>query len=1343
MKNNNATSRRGCRRIPGGSHLSFVLIAGALLLTANNLFALCTAEGSGPTNVTTLTGGWAANYGNPPYSGYSNGPAYSAEFDFPDGLALDSSGNSLFIADCSNNAVRWISSVQNFATNTAIYSFLYTNDGLKLPVAVAVDGATNVYVLNRANGTNGYILEYNANRFMKAPYDLGNEIFVKTNAIHLTNAVAMTLDGLTNLYVVCNSNTVLRVTPAGSVSVLGVITTNAAVNLRGVAAEDNGQLALTDAGNNGIWQMSMINGSYTAFCGFNGPADTNGFANNAAFNGPENIVKADGGWLVVADRYNNKVKTIDPTGFVSPLFGIKSNYWESDFPCYLPGIADGLVNDVETYYSVMARQPVGLAIAPNGTVYDTEVYYHVIREATSTGLSNSNGIATVIPPLFNGPNGIALDNANANLFIADQFNNAIDELNLGDNQTTVYLTAANGISQPVDVSVGADDDLYVLNQGSGTILEFDQFQNLIATNAAGLTLPTSMTMDTFGNIFVTESGGMILSFNSGISNTVATVTNANVQLQGIGIFTDGTIIVSDAGNDVIWQVNPFTRAVSVFSGQLGQPGSTLGPTNFAKFYQPHKMLLAEGNLAVVADDGNNRIVEMNRAGAVTNALVSTNSLVWFGRAGDPVVPTDYRWKPMTSPVGVALDSSGSVYSSETAYDNLRKISDTGLIQFNPNAPITGTTNTLAPPTITPNSGYYPMGQTIKVNAINRVYYTTDGSTPTTSSPQVPMAANFGTIRWFNSTNDLTSLQLIAISGTNSSAVISGQPVTANNIGTPIGLNPTIQAGIGSSIVIPIVCDLVTNTQVKSFQFRYEIAPVPPNNNPATIEALGIFPTNDFVPVVDAIQGGQNGGYYVTPYTNGFLTNGLVIQNGSNTVFQHFAVVAMLEVDIPPVDNVGNQYALTVLYPSATSDGYDQNVPLTPMTQTYITVTNVPWLVGDTANDAGGAWYNGGTFGDGNLDNSDVNEAFFAASGLRVPYNFSDAFNAMDSYPVDTPGTPGGDGQIRYLDWNTTLYRSLRLNTNDWEREWSPGGNIIDVMTNLLLSALYQPENEKQSANSESSSPWNRQALIGGNSVGYATPGAVVNMPVYAKLQYGSTVGGLQFRALVTPQNNAPGLSGSPQFTNYNGVASPQWSGSVRAGEAAFGWQLVPPSFNFTSDSSNVLGWVSFTIPPTAQAGQTYMVSFENADGAPNLTNEYNFESRSAYVTVEGPAVSPSICSDEWKIYFFGSTTNPLAADNADPDGDGVPNWMEYLAGTDPTDPTSKLQFSGFAKPNGGHASIQWLTAPGKAYKLQWCTSPAGGAWNNLTTIYGNGNATNCVDTSGGGTTRYYRLQLLP
>jgi hypothetical protein len=414
-----------------------------------------------------------------------------------------------------------------------------------------------------------------------------------------------------------------------------------------------------------------------------------------------------------------------------------------------------------------------------------------------------------------------------------------------------------------------------------------------------------------------------------------------------------------------------------------------------------------------------------------------------------------------------------------------------------------------------------------------------------------------------------------------------------------------------------------------------------------------------------------------------------------------------------------------------------------MAQTTIMVTNIPYTVGDSASTAGD-WYDASTFGDDNLDNSDVNQAFCASVGLRRPYTFSDVFNAMDAFPPDpyTPPIPPGDGIIGYLDWQTILQRALRLDTNNWAREWSLGGYLIDAFpTNLVVPHGLQTPAIK---NSPATWPWYRQALVGATSVGNVAPGSTVNVPVYVKLQNGSTLGGLQFRVLVTPQDSAPPLTTAPQFAN--GVA-PSIQMSFKAGEIGFGWSLVPtPSFNFQSRSSNFLGCVSFTIPPTATSGQTYLVSFANADGAPNLNTQYNLDTRSAYVTVNAPATPASICSDEWKAQFFGSVTDPAAADLADPDGDGIPNWMEYLAGTDPTDPTSRLQFSGAGTQvvNGkSQMQIQWLTAPGKAYEVQWSSNLVGGTWNTLGTVSGDGTVTSYPDTTVTNTARYYRLHLLP
>jgi len=55
---------------------------------------------------------------------------------------------------------------------------------------------------------------------------------------------------------------------------------------------------------------------------------------------------------------------------------------------------------------------------------------------------------------------------------------------------------------------------------------------------------------------------------------------------------------------------------------------------------------------------------------------------------------------------------------------------------------------------------------------------------------------------------------------------------------------------------------------------------------------------------------------------------------------------------------------------------------------------------------------------------------------------------------------------------------------------------------------------------------------------------------------------------------------------------------------------------------------------------------------------------------------------DWQIAHFGSTNAPNAAANADPDGDGANNYLEYLTQTDPQNAGSvwKLAISSTAGP---------------------------------------------------------------
>jgi hypothetical protein len=70
----------------------------------------------------------------------------------------------------------------------------------------------------------------------------------------------------------------------------------------------------------------------------------------------------------------------------------------------------------------------------------------------------------------------------------------------------------------------------------------------------------------------------------------------------------------------------------------------------------------------------------------------------------------------------------------------------------------------------------------------------------------------------------------------------------------------------------------------------------------------------------------------------------------------------------------------------------------------------------------------------------------------------------------------------------------------------------------------------------------------------------------------------------------------------------------------------------------------------------------------------------------------------WLLTCFG-TTNVVAS--ADPDGDGMSNAQEYLAGTDPNNAGSVLRIiaESFA-PGGTNASLTWSSVPTRLYHVQ-------------------------------------------
>src|SRR5208337_2197365 len=99
----------------------------------------------------------------------------------------------------------------------------------------------------------------------------------------------------------------------------------------------DGLIAACDSGNNGIVLVDPIFLTNSLLTGFNGAGDNTNIWQNtpnrpvskavALFNQPLGLALAGGGFLIVSDSGNNRVKIVDPNGAVTNLYGVNSNLW--------------------------------------------------------------------------------------------------------------------------------------------------------------------------------------------------------------------------------------------------------------------------------------------------------------------------------------------------------------------------------------------------------------------------------------------------------------------------------------------------------------------------------------------------------------------------------------------------------------------------------------------------------------------------------------------------------------------------------------------------------------------------------------------------------------------------------------------------------------------------------------------------------------------------------------------------------------------------------------------------------------------------------------------------------
>lgn len=177
--------------------------------------------------------------------------------------------------------------------------------------------------------------------------------------------------------------------------------------------------------------------------------------------------------------------------------------------------------------------------------------------------------------------------------------------------------------------------------------------------------------------------------------------------------------------------------------------------------------------------------------------------------------------------------------------------------------------------------------------------------------------------------------------------------------------------------------------------------------------------------------------------------------------------------------------------------------------------------------------------------------------------------------------------------------------------------------------------------------------------------------------------------------------------------------------------------------------------PQLRAAYNYLFVVEDGSyGIHNLSYAVGLL-RESIASLTGDANNDRL-PDWWQIQYFGSASNPNAAPNATPAGDGVPNWLKYSLGLNPTVPGMALPdgviwVNATNNVSGGTntlriytaAEIAFNTEVGKTYQIQGTSSVSGGWVNVGAPIQGTGGSVSYVTPTRSNAQQFYRVVITP
>ncbi|MDP9235829.1 MAG: NHL repeat-containing protein [Chloroflexota bacterium] len=584
--------------------------------------------------ITTVAGNGTCAYVS------DGGPATSTGLNYPSGVALDSTGANLYIADMFDCRVRKVVISTGIITTVAgsgtLNCFgtlgdggLATSASLSWPAAVAVDGAGNFYIatlvdcrIRKVTVGTGLITTVAGNGTCNDPIGLGDGGLATSASLYDPSAVAVNSAG-TDLYIADSGNCRIR-----KVIVASNITTVAG------------------------------SGAFGDGCGaYSGDS---GAATSARLNGPSGVaLDAVAGNFYIADTNNCRIRKVT-SGTITTVAG--------NGTC-------GYSGDGGAATSASLSAPSGVA-AGNGIFYVTDTNNCRVRKVSAgvittvagngtCGYGGDGGAATSAS--LSSPDGVALD-ASGNLYIADNSNCRVRKVTVAGTITTVagngvcdYLgdgaaATSASLDSPDGVAITAGGILYIADYGNCVVRKVILSSGIISTFAgSAVGSPPVVTCDFSGDGGAATSA--TLSFPSGVA-----------------VDPSGNLYIADYGNCRIRKVSVVDGKITTVAGNgtCGFSGDG-GAATSAMLYDPSGVAVSGGNL-YIADSTNCRVRKVLLVAPATITTVAGNGTCGYSGDGGPATAAS-----LSNPSALGVDWGGNLYIADTGNDRVRKVSSSVLV----------------------------------------------------------------------------------------------------------------------------------------------------------------------------------------------------------------------------------------------------------------------------------------------------------------------------------------------------------------------------------------------------------------------------------------------------------------------------------------------------------------------------------------------------------------------------------------------------------------------------------------------------------------------------------------